>query len=123
MDICRKMGCLLSKKDREKGPDLRIISSIPAKNVQHGANRKRARSDEESLMGSDNIDGQTPSCSNNVRKSNKSSTWSDEQLLAELKHLDRQTSLNIVKMFDEGSTIPFMCRYRRELIANLGPDE
>lgn len=117
------MGCSLSKKDKKKEPDLPTIQSKPAQNVGRTAIRTRARSDEESLMCTDDIDGQTQSCSSNAETSGKSSTWSDEQLLAELKHLDRQTSLNIVKMFDEGSTIPFMCRYRRELIANLSPDE
>lgn len=117
------MGCSLSKKDEHKDPDLPTIRSRRAKNVQRGANRTRARPDEESLMESDDIVGQIQSCSSNAKTSDKSSSWSDEQLLAELKHLDRQISLNIVKMFDEGSTVPFMCRYRRELIANLSPDE
>lgn len=117
------MGCSLSKKDEEKDPYLPTIQSGRAKNVQRKTSRTRARSDNESLLQSDDIDGQTQSCSSNANKSNKSSTWLDEQLLAELKHLDRQTSLNIVKMFDEGSTIPFMCRYRREMIGNLSPDE
>lgn len=118
------MGCSLSKKNEKKEPLIcSIVQSRPAKNLQRGANRTRAQPVEVCLEGLDDIDGQTQSCSSNVNKSKKSSTWSDEQLLAELKHLDRQTSLNIVKMFDEGNTIPFMCRYRRELIANLSPDE
>lgn len=117
------MGCSLSKKNEKKDPDLPTIQPRRAKNVQHGANRTRGRPDEEILMGSDDNVGQIQSCSSNAKKSDKSGTWSDEQLLAELKHLDGQTSLNIVKMFDEGTTVPFMCRYRRELIANLSPDE
>lgn len=50
-------------------------------------------------------------------------TWSDKELLAELKSLNLATSANIVKLFDEGNTIPFMCRYRRELIGNFDADE
>lgn len=53
----------------------------------------------------------------------KPKTWTDEELLCKLKLLDRNTSSNIVRLLDEGNTIPFICRYRRELIANLGPDE
>lgn len=111
------MGCPLSKKSG-KDPE------IPTRNVQRRTDRARARADEEFLVESNSSDGHTQSGSNiGGQQLDKSKTWTDEQLLAELKHLDRQTSLNIVKMFDDGSTIPFMCRYRRELIANLTPDE
>lgn len=50
-------------------------------------------------------------------------TWTDEELLCQLKFLDHDTSSNIVRLFDEGNTIPFMCRYRRELIGNRDADE
>lgn len=49
--------------------------------------------------------------------------WTDEQLLSQLQSLDFDTSSNIVRLFDEGNTIPFMCRYRRELIDNLDADK
>lgn len=49
--------------------------------------------------------------------------WSDEQLLSQLQFLDFDTSSNIVRLFDEGNTIPFICRYRRELINNLDADK
>lgn len=50
-------------------------------------------------------------------------TWTDEELLCQLRFLDPDTSSNIVRLFDEGNTIPFMCRYRRELIGNRDADE
>lgn len=50
-------------------------------------------------------------------------TWTDEELLCQLKFLDFDVSSNIVRLFDEGNTIPFMCRYRRELIGNRDADE
>lgn len=49
--------------------------------------------------------------------------WTDEQLLSQLQYLDFDISSNIVRLFDEGNTIPFMCRYRRELIDNLDADK
>lgn len=49
--------------------------------------------------------------------------WTDEQLLSQLQYLDFDISSNIVRLFDEGNTIPFMCRYRRELIGNLDADK
>lgn len=68
---------------------------------------------------------QTESKSSKPSKSTRRlfKTWTDEELLAQLKFLDSDTSSNIVRMFDEGNTIPFMCRYRRELIGNRNADE
>lgn len=66
-----------------------------------------------------------PSASSSKRSSKTiRSKWSDEELLCQLQlNVDPETSSNIVRMFDEGNTIPFMCRYRRELIGNLSADE
>lgn len=49
--------------------------------------------------------------------------WSDEELLSQLRHIDRSTSKNIIKLFDDGNTIPFICRYRREMINHMDADE
>lgn len=84
--------------------------------------------------GGDQIDGskmsmQPPKSTSNRAKSTQSTAatrktgWTDEQLLSQLQYLDFDTSSNIVRLFDEGNTIPFMCRYRRELIGNLDADK
>lgn len=49
--------------------------------------------------------------------------WSDEALLCQMKNIDYQTSVNIVQLFEAGNTIPFMCRYRRDMINHLDADE
>lgn len=49
--------------------------------------------------------------------------WSDEQLLAEMQDIDLITSSNIIRLFKDENTIPFICRYRRELIGDLSPDQ
>lgn len=49
--------------------------------------------------------------------------WNEPQLLAEFQNIDRYTAANIIKLFKEDNTIPFMCRYRKELIGNdMTPD-
>lgn len=50
------------------------------------------------------------------------SPWTPEQLLSNLQGIDRATSANIIRLFDEDNTIPFICRYRRELTGNMDPD-
>lgn len=87
--------------------------------IAEKSNRKRKAKPEDAV--------DTPQVAPAKRLSKRLSiprkTWTDEELLAELKYLDRKTSANIVHLFDDGNTIPFMCRYRRELIGNLSADE
>lgn len=49
-------------------------------------------------------------------------SWTEPQLLAEIQNLDFQTSQNIIKLFKDDNTIPFICRYRKELIGDMTPD-
>lgn len=51
-----------------------------------------------------------------------SGSWTAEELLSNLQHIDRATSANIIRLFDEDNTIPFICRYRRELTGNMDAD-
>lgn len=68
------------------------------------------------------LPAKAPSSSTN-RANVQSTHWTDEQLLAELQHIDREASANIIQLFKDDNTIPFICRYRRELIGNLSPDQ
>jgi ribosomal protein S25 len=48
--------------------------------------------------------------------------WKDYELLAEQQEIHTDTAKNIIKLFQEENTIPFMCRYRREMIDNMPPE-
>ena len=48
--------------------------------------------------------------------------WTDQQLLSDLQRLDPHTSSNIIRLFEDDNTIPFICRYRRELIGDIDAD-
>ncbi|XP_055524195.1 uncharacterized protein YdcI [Wyeomyia smithii] len=49
--------------------------------------------------------------------------WEDHDLLAEMQNIDRHTARNIIRLFEEENTIPFIYRYRRELIGDMTPDD
>lgn len=50
-------------------------------------------------------------------------TWEVPELLAELEDIDDTSSRNIVSLFEDDNTIPFICRYRRDMIPpNLQPE-
>lgn len=55
----------------------------------------------------------------NVSYDLNKSVWEDFELLAEMQNIEKPYAFNIVKMFKEGATIPFMARYRQCATGNL----
>lgn len=49
--------------------------------------------------------------------------WLDYELLAEKERIDKNFAQTITKLFDEENTIPFLCRYRKNLIQNTPPEK
>ena len=49
--------------------------------------------------------------------------WKEHELLSEMQNIELETAKNIIRLFQEENTIPFICRYRRELIGDMSPDE
>lgn len=43
-------------------------------------------------------------------------------MLSELENIDANLAKSIVNLFEDDFTIPFLCRYRKDLIQNLSPD-
>ncbi|RZF41438.1 hypothetical protein LSTR_LSTR000152 [Laodelphax striatellus] len=48
--------------------------------------------------------------------------WLPEELLSEMMDLNIDISRNIIKLFEADNTIPFIARYRKELIDNMSPE-
>lgn len=48
--------------------------------------------------------------------------WNIFELLSETEHIDSRISRNIVDLFDGENTIPFICRYRKDLIGHITPE-
>lgn len=131
------MGCSVSKQNLAKDDD--SIDVKPAKQLKAPKPVKRKiQSKSTAVECIDEVNFGTnadsnpqqrsitpPSSVSSHRRRSKFNCkqWTDEDLLCQLQNLDNDTGSNIVRMFDEGNTIPFMCRYRRELIGNLSPDE
>ena len=47
--------------------------------------------------------------------------WKTHELVSELEDIDSNLSETIIKLFDDDFTIPFLCRYRKDLIEHLSP--
>lgn len=75
----------------------------------------------QSNVKSNNNNQTTIAISKIITKSDLKS-WTVPQLLAEIQKLDFQTSQNIIQLFNDDNTIPFICRYRKELIGDMTPD-
>lgn len=48
--------------------------------------------------------------------------WNIFELLSETEQINCNISRNIVDLFDNENTIPFICRYRRDLIGHITPE-
>lgn len=48
--------------------------------------------------------------------------WKTADLLAESTNIDPRTAGNIVSLFEDDNTIPFLCRYRRDLVNHMDPE-
>ncbi|RZC39162.1 S1 RNA-binding domain-containing protein 1, partial [Asbolus verrucosus] len=57
---------------------------------------------------------------NNVKISEPQ--WSEHELLAEQQNLTLNVAKNIVKLFEDGNTVPFIARYRRDVTNNMSPE-
>lgn len=58
-----------------------------------------------------------------TRKLEKDDTcWQNYELLSEYHNIDFNVSRNVVQLFDEGCTIPFIARYRKDITGNMGPE-
>lgn len=47
--------------------------------------------------------------------------WQEGELLSEMINVDRWVANNLVRLFDNENTIPFIARYRRELTSDMSP--
>ncbi|EFA10546.1 Transcription elongation factor SPT6-like Protein [Tribolium castaneum] len=49
--------------------------------------------------------------------------WSDHELVAEQLGLGLNVAKNVVKLFEDGNTVPFIARYRRDVTNNLDAEQ
>ncbi|XP_075145670.1 uncharacterized protein YdcI [Haematobia irritans] len=49
--------------------------------------------------------------------------WTIDELLAETTNIEPRAAKNIVNLFENENTIPFICRYRRDLIDHIQPEQ
>ncbi|XP_055851056.1 S1 RNA-binding domain-containing protein 1 isoform X2 [Episyrphus balteatus] len=60
----------------------------------------------------------------NIVDASRRKVWDIYELLAEQENIDTLSAKNIVYLFENENTIPFICRYRRDLISqNITPEK
>lgn len=78
---------------------------------------------KECLPVKQNVAFKQESTSSKFTSNNNASLWVDYQLLAEMQCIDLYHARKLVELFDEGSTVPFIARYRKDLTGNMEPDQ
>ncbi|XP_014487945.1 PREDICTED: S1 RNA-binding domain-containing protein 1 [Dinoponera quadriceps] len=49
--------------------------------------------------------------------------WTDVDYISEINNIDRNIAENVVKLFKEDNTVPFITRYRRDMTGSMEPDK
>ncbi|KYN00022.1 PREDICTED: S1 RNA-binding domain-containing protein 1 [Cyphomyrmex costatus] len=49
--------------------------------------------------------------------------WTDVDYISEVNNVDRRIAKNVVKLFKEDNTIPFIARYRKNMTGSMEPDK
>lgn len=49
--------------------------------------------------------------------------WTDVDYISEVENIDKQVAENIVKLFKDDNTIPFIARYRKNMTGGMEPDQ
>lgn len=49
--------------------------------------------------------------------------WTDVDYISEVNNVDRHIAENIIKLFKEDNTIPFIARYRKNMTGSMEPDQ
>ncbi|CAG9767210.1 unnamed protein product [Ceutorhynchus assimilis] len=66
---------------------------------------------------------ETSNNSLNVSIENSSPMWDESMLLAEKSFIDEDVAKNLIKLWEEGNTIPFIARYRKNVIKDMTPED
>lgn len=102
------------------------LKKVPAKRIKKDAdvllNSNKDENDGNFVSTTTGDQVSRPPLNNNKKKpkySHDQHRWTEPQLLAEIQHIDYELAKNVIQLFQDDNEIPFICRYRKELI---GPD-
>ncbi|XP_017007452.2 uncharacterized protein YdcI [Drosophila takahashii] len=121
-----------STSSRRKGPVASSSSEAPAPKRKHARKEKEDDNDcdnennpeqENAPPAMTQPDG--PAASSTTGRSSfweRRKVWNIHELLAETENIQPQAARNIVQLFENENTIPFICRYRRDLVDHIAPD-
>ena len=57
-----------------------------------------------------------------VKEQKIQTCWEAETLIADRLKLRRKSVHNVINLLDDGATIPFIARYRKEQTDDMGPE-
>ncbi|KAH8357199.1 hypothetical protein KR084_009263 [Drosophila pseudotakahashii] len=121
-----------STSTRRKGPVASSEVSAPKrkrarkeKEDENDCNNENNPEQEDVLAPSTMSQPDGPVASSTTGRSSfweRRKVWNIHELLAETEKIQPQAARNIVQLFENENTIPFICRYRRDLVDHIAPD-
>ncbi|XP_030371189.1 S1 RNA-binding domain-containing protein 1 [Scaptodrosophila lebanonensis] len=130
VDRAAALAAGITKEPRKRRPPTKEKDKTEAP----AAKKKRGGKDNENVAPNSSDAQTTAAAESNVSDSNPAPTtgrssfwqrrkvWTLDELLAETENIQPTAARNIVKLFQNDNTIPFICRYRRDLVDDITPE-
>ncbi|KAI4460983.1 30s ribosomal protein s1 [Holotrichia oblita] len=103
-----------------KNVKIEIENVRKPKNESKSKRNMKHENEEQTDTKKFKMDNHVPSKSDACNSSD--SYWQNYELLSEYQNIDLNVSQNIIKLFDDGCTIPFIARYRKDATDNMSPE-
>ncbi|XP_037957011.1 S1 RNA-binding domain-containing protein 1 [Teleopsis dalmanni] len=119
-ETARKKGGITKQNNEINGKEIKEINSdnILINNIDDGSINRIPTNHEHNEFAGQTITQHTGRSSFWARRK----VWNVHELLAETECIELNAAQNIVNLFNNENTIPFICRYRRDLVNEISPE-
>ncbi|XP_046742768.1 S1 RNA-binding domain-containing protein 1 [Diprion similis] len=113
----------ISARDRKrKGSDVSTVAK-KAKQAEIASSKKQsAVNKKDEIPSTVELGSKDPGQTNNFDE-NVHTEWSEPDYLCEFNQIDQQIAKNLIALFKDDNTIPFIARYRKEMTGGMEPEQ
>ncbi|XP_046421345.1 S1 RNA-binding domain-containing protein 1 [Neodiprion fabricii] len=107
---------------KRKGSDVSTAAK-KAKKVERASSKKlSAVNKKDEFLSTDESESKGPGQTDNFGE-NVHTEWSEPDYLSEFNQIDKQIAQNLISLFKDDNTIPFIARYRKEMTGGMEPEQ
>ncbi|XP_046803831.1 uncharacterized protein YdcI [Lucilia cuprina] len=113
-------------KDDDDANEVQEIRDSPARDITEGQCLEPEAVDTSCGLNNESMYDEQPRASRHQGRNSfwaRRKVWTIDELLAETTNIEPRAARNIVQLFENENTIPFICRYRRDLVDHIEPEK